>query len=164
MNADYSTVDTPIGPFTTIVDDRSVVIASGWTDDLELLLPQIHSTLKPESVRERAELGAVTDAVKAYHRGDLSAVDSVAVEQRSGPFLNHAWEVLRTIEPGDPVTYSEFAARAGRPNSPRGAASACQRNAAALFVPCHRVVRVGGALGGFRWGLDVKRWLIAHEE
>ena len=61
------------------------------------------------------------------------------------------------------MTYSEFAALAGRPAAIRAAASACARNAAALFVPCHRVLRTGGALGGFRWGLDVKRWLLTHE-
>lgn len=163
MNGTYATLDTPIGPFTTIVDDESAVIASGWTDDLDLLLPQVHPTLRPTTLTERPELGAVTDAVTAYHRGEITVVDDIAVNQLSGPFLNHAWDVLRAVRPGDPLTYSEFAARAGRPNAPRGAASACQRNAAALFVPCHRIVRIGGALGGFRWGLDVKRWLIAHE-
>jgi methylated-DNA-[protein]-cysteine S-methyltransferase len=45
----------------------------------------------------------------------------------------------------------------------RAAASACARNAAALFVPCHRVLRTDGTLGGFRWGVDVKRKLLAHE-
>jgi len=67
------------------------------------------------------------------------------------------------VPPGQPVTYSEYAALAGRPAAVRAAASACARNAAALFVPCHRVVRISGAMGGFRWGLDVKRWLLAHE-
>ncbi|MGH3662810.1 MAG: methylated-DNA--[protein]-cysteine S-methyltransferase, partial [Micromonosporaceae bacterium] len=43
------------------------------------------------------------------------------------------------------------------------AAQACARNAAALYVPCHRVIRIGGALGGFRWGLPVKRWLLDYE-
>ena len=52
---------------------------------------------------------------------------------------------------------------AGRPAAIRAAAQACARNAAALFVPCHRVLRTDGSLGGFRWGLDVKKWLLAHE-
>ena len=49
------------------------------------------------------------------------------------------------------------------PAAVRAAAGACARNAAALFVPCHRVLRTGGGLGGFRWGVEVKRWLLDHE-
>ena len=64
---------------------------------------------------------------------------------------------------GQIVTYREFAERAGRPAAIRAAASACGRNAAALFVPCHRIVRTDGSLGGYRYGLDIKRWLRAHE-
>jgi methylated-DNA-[protein]-cysteine S-methyltransferase len=67
------------------------------------------------------------------------------------------------VPAGAPVTYAELAAKAGRPAAVRAAAGACGSNAAALFVPCHRVLRTGGALGGFRWGLDVKRWLLDHE-
>ena len=80
------------------------------------------------------------------------------VRQRGGgAFLTHAWDVLRTVPAGAPVTYREFAALAGRPPAIRAAAQACARNAAALFVPCHRVLRTDGTLGGFRWGLPVKR-------
>jgi methylated-DNA-[protein]-cysteine S-methyltransferase len=61
------------------------------------------------------------------------------------------------------VSYTELAAKAGRPEAVRAAASACARNAAALFVPCHRVLRSDGSLGGFRWGTTVKRWLLEHE-
>ncbi|MEU4712555.1 MGMT family protein, partial [Micromonospora purpureochromogenes] len=50
-----------------------------------------------------------------------------------------------------------------RPAAVRAAAAACARNAAALFVPCHRVLRTDGTLGGYRWGLDVKEWLLGHE-
>ena len=75
----------------------------------------------------------------------------------------HAWIVLRTVRGGEPLSYKEFAELSGRPSAIRGAAGACARNAVALFVPCHRILRTGGALGGFRWGLDVKRWLLTHE-
>jgi methylated-DNA-[protein]-cysteine S-methyltransferase len=109
------------------------------------------------------DLGPIADAITRYHAGKLSAIDDVPVRQRSGEFLEHAWAVLRAIPAGAPVTYSEYAAKSGRPAAIRAAASACARNAAALFVPCHRVLRLDGSLGGFRWGLAAKRWLIAHE-
>jgi methylated-DNA-[protein]-cysteine S-methyltransferase len=70
---------------------------------------------------------------------------------------------MREIKPGAPVTYSEFARRSGRPAAIRAAASACARNPVALFTPCHRVLRLDGSLGGYRWGLPVKRWLLDHE-
>jgi methylated-DNA-[protein]-cysteine S-methyltransferase len=71
--------------------------------------------------------------------------------------------VLRTVPAGQPDTYATFAVRCGRPSAVRAAAGACARNAAALFVPCHRVLRLDGSLGGFRWGLAVKRQLIELE-
>ncbi|MCP2275035.1 methylated-DNA-[protein]-cysteine S-methyltransferase [Nocardia amikacinitolerans] len=161
--ADFAVVDTPIGPFTAITDDEGAVLASGWTADAENLRLLIHPTLRPPVLRQQDSLGAVTEAIVAYHRGEVHAIDDVPVRQRSGEFLMHAWDVLRKVPAGDPVTYTEFAAIAGRPEATRAAANACARNAAALFVPCHRVLRIGGALGGFRWGLDAKRWLLDHE-
>lgn len=161
-----ATTNTQIGPFTVIVIDTPegpVVLASGWTPGPGELLPVIAPPLRPESLTEVGRIEGVTDAVTAYHDGDLAAIDTVAVQQKSGPFLLHAWDVLRQVKPGRPVTYTEFAELSGRPTAIRGAASACARNAAALFVPCHRVVGSNGALRGFRWGLPAKRWLLDHE-
>lgn len=158
-----STVDTPAGPFTTVVDDDAAVLASGWTADLDELLVLVAPALRPAEVQRRAELGTVTDAVLAYHRGELDAIDDVPVRRRGGAFLEHAWQVLRTVPAGAPVSYTELAAKAGRPSAVRAAAAACARNPAALFVPCHRVLRSDGSLGGFRWGLATKRWLLDHE-
>jgi methylated-DNA-[protein]-cysteine S-methyltransferase len=105
----------------------------------------------------------VLEVVAAFHDGDVTAIDTVPVRQRSGPFLTDAWDVLRTVPAGQPDTYASFAVRCGRPSAVRAAAGACARNAAALFVPCHRVLSTGGGLGGFRWGTPVKRWLLDHE-
>lgn len=157
-----ATLPTPAGPFT-VVADGDTVLASGWTEDPAVLVALIAPDLRPAAVESAGRLGVVTDAVVAYLDGDLGAVDAITVRQRSGPFLTEAWAVLRDVPAGAPVTYTELAAKAGRPDAVRAAASACARNAAALFVPCHRVVRTGGGLGGFRWGLDVKRWLLDHE-
>ncbi|MBF6482849.1 methylated-DNA--[protein]-cysteine S-methyltransferase [Nocardia otitidiscaviarum] len=161
--ADFATVSTPIGPFTAVVDGDGAVLASGWTDDVEQLRGVIHPALRPDTLRRRDSLGAVTAAVEAYHDGDLLAIDTVRVRQTSGPFLTHAWDILRKIPAGNPVTYTEYATVSGRPAATRAAANACARNAAALFVPCHRIIRTDGTLGGFRWGLDIKRWLLVHE-
>ncbi len=163
MTGTYTTLTTPAGPFTAVVDDDGAVLAAGWTADVGALLPLVHPALRPASARRADDLGPVSTAIARYHEGDLGAVDAVPVRQRSGAFLEQAWEVLRTVPAGAPVSYTEYAAKAGRPTAVRAAAAACARNAAALFVPCHRVLRTDGSLGGFRWGLPVKRWLLEHE-
>jgi methylated-DNA-[protein]-cysteine S-methyltransferase len=161
---EFATIETETGPFTVMVADDAV-IASGWTGDVAELLPQIHPSLRPSEpeLTKRDELGRFTDAVLAYHAGDLDAPDDVPVRQLSGPFQQHAWDVLRSVPAGTHVSYTELAAKAGRPSAVRAAAATCANNATALFVPCHRVLRSDGSLGGFRWGLDVKRWLLEHE-
>ncbi len=164
--ARHATLATPPGPFTVLVDrdpdGRDVVLASGWTADVADLLPVVHPSLRPAG-SEPVDRLPVLEAVEAFFAGRVDAIDDVPVRQRSGPFLQEAWEVLRTVPAGSPDTYAAFAARCGRPAAVRAAANACARNAAALFVPCHRVLGSSGGLGGFRWGTPVKRWLLDHE-
>ncbi|GEE03828.1 putative methylated-DNA:protein-cysteine methyltransferase [Gordonia spumicola] len=162
----WAGVDTPDGRFTVIVDDDGVVYASGWTDDPAYLHNLIAPSLREDPRRDAMRHGDGGDAIAAvesYYAGDLDAPSRIRVRQTSGPFLTAAWSALRRVPPGPPVTYSRLAELAGNPAAVRGAASCCARNAAALFVPCHRVVRIGGALGGFRYGLQVKRSLIDRE-
>jgi methylated-DNA-[protein]-cysteine S-methyltransferase len=158
-----STMETPVGPFTAVVDGDGAVLASGWTADAQALVALIHLDLHVDPAPRR-DLGAPSRAVRDYHRGDLWAPGTVAVRQHSGgAFLTAAWDTLRKCAPGEAVTYTELATRTGNARAARAAAQACARNAAALFVPCHRIIRTDGSLGGFRWGLPVKRWLLAHE-
>ncbi|PZF93976.1 methylated-DNA--[protein]-cysteine S-methyltransferase [Micromonospora deserti] len=160
---DSTVIDTPAGPLGIVAGPHGAVRAAGFTADPATLLPLVHPSLRAP-LRHRADLGPVTAAVRSYLDGDLTAIDAVPVEQRTGgAFLAHAWEVLREVKPGEPVTYTGFAGLAGRPLAVRAAAAACARNAAALFIPCHRVLRTDGTLGGYRWGLDVKKWLLGHE-
>ncbi|GAB3538899.1 methylated-DNA--[protein]-cysteine S-methyltransferase [Arthrobacter tecti] len=162
MTTRTATITTPDGPFTVIERDGAV-LASGWTTDTAELIGQIHPALLATEIEPVDDLGPITDAVHAYYDGELTAIEGVPVHQLSGPFRSHAWDVLRTVAPGRPVTYSEYAALAGRPAAVRAAAGACALNAAALFVPCHRVIRTDGSLGGFRWGLEVKTSLLERE-
>ncbi|GAB2462579.1 methylated-DNA--[protein]-cysteine S-methyltransferase [Xylanimonas ulmi] len=179
-----ATLATPDGPFTVVVDGDAV-IASGWTDDVAALVALVHPSLRPVAVTPDAPPAsappqvsgsglaapALTDAVlceavaavEGYYAGRLDAPSAVPVRQRSGEFRQHAWDVLRGVRPGEVVTYTQYALRSGRPAAVRAAAGACAMNAAALFVPCHRVLRTDGTLGGFRYGLSVKESLLARE-
>jgi methylated-DNA-[protein]-cysteine S-methyltransferase len=172
MTLATTTIPTPAGPFTIVARERedgsAAVLASGWAADAPELLERIGGArrlgaIDPAAIERREQLGAITDALAAYLDGDLAAIDAVPVEQTASPFMARAWEQLRAIPAGAPQTYSQLAASSGSPAAIRAAGSACARNTAALFVPCHRVLRSGGALGGFLYGLDVKRWLLAHE-
>lgn len=158
-----TTMTTPTGPLTIIATDAGTVRAAGFTDSVDELLALVHPSLRGQP-KEQADLGPISAAVESYLDGDLTAIDAVPVEQHSGgAFLGHAWDVLRTVKPGEPVTYTEYAELAGNPTAVRAAAQACARNAVALFVPCHRVLRTDGTLGGYRYGLGVKKWLLGHE-
>lgn len=187
MTAAYATtLSTPDGPFSIIADTSGNVLASGWTGNIPDLVTLIHASIRPElddiphwpgeetsatSAQEttpptpqaEAILNSLRAAVAEYYDGNAAAPRRIPVRQRSGEFREHAWDVLRDVTPGEPMTYTEFAARAGRPAAVRAAASACAMNAAALFVPCHRIVRSDGSLGGFRYGLEVKTSLLARE-
>ncbi|MEW2381614.1 methylated-DNA--[protein]-cysteine S-methyltransferase [Micromonospora sp. NPDC047707] len=160
---DSTVIATPAGPLSVVAGPDGAVRAAGFTADPQTLVPLIHPSLRAP-LRPRPDLGPVTAAVASYLDGDLTAIDTVPVEQHTGgAFMAYAWTVLRDVKPGEPVTYTGFAGLAGRPAAVRAAAAACARNAAALFVPCHRVLRTDGTLGGYRWGLDVKKWLLGHE-
>lgn len=159
MTATIQTLDTPDGAFTLLVNERQRVLASGWTADPAAVLGRLRTP--PTGVREGSADAAA--AVTAYYAGDLGAIDAVEVSQSGTALQRAGWEALRRIAPGRPLTYAEFATALGSPSAVRAAASICARNAAALFVPCHRVLRTGGALGGFAWGLPVKQALLDRE-
>lgn len=159
-----STMDTPDGPFTILMEADHVV-ASGWAVDPAALIPLIHPDLRPTRIVEGDDdaMQLAWAAVSAHYDGDVEAIATVPVRQRSGEFRMKAWEVLRNVPAGQPITYTEFASRTGSPRAIRAAAAACARNAAALFVPCHRVLRTDGSLGGFRYGLELKQHLLDIE-
>jgi O-6-methylguanine DNA methyltransferase len=79
------------------------------------------------------------------------------------PFQRRVWDALLAIPCGARVTYAALAHRIGMPNAARAVASACAANMIALGIPCHRVVRSGGTLSGYRWGVERKRALISRE-
>jgi methylated-DNA-[protein]-cysteine S-methyltransferase len=158
----HATLKTEGGPWTAVVDESDVVILAGFGDAGELL-PRLHTELAAVPRREVNDLGAVTVAMRAYLAGDLAALDAVPVHQPGGPFQQEVWQRMREIPPGQTWSYGELAVKAGHPTAVRAVGTACARNLVAPIVPCHRVVRGDGSLGGYAYGLATKRWLLALE-
>ncbi|HVG33270.1 MAG TPA: bifunctional DNA-binding transcriptional regulator/O6-methylguanine-DNA methyltransferase Ada [Pyrinomonadaceae bacterium] len=85
------------------------------------------------------------------------------LDVRGTAFQQRVWRALREIPCGETASYTEIARRIGSPNSVRAVAQACAANSLAVAIPCHRVVRNDGGLSGYRWGVERKRALLAHE-
>lgn len=83
---------------------------------------------------------------------------------RGTAFQHRVWKALRAIPAGETATYTEIAERIGAPDAVRAVAGACAANQIAVAIPCHRVVRTGGALSGYRWGVERKRALLDREK
>lgn len=162
---------SPAGDLAVLLTDDGVVRAAGFgpvavmAARLPLALAvRGHELLDPAALAARgAGPGRVAEAAARYAAGDPVALDGVPVAQPGGPFQQRAWAAMRAVPAGSTVTYAELATAAGSPSAVRAAGSACARNLVAPFVPCHRVLRSGGTLGGYYYGLDVKRALLAHE-
>lgn len=165
-------VETPAGPLTVLADEDGAVRASGFTASTAELLALLPAAARrgtgPEIVDDVAEDGptaAAVAAVRSYLAGDLAALDAVVVRQDADPDAPVArMRVrLRAVPAGETRTYAGLAADTGLSRASRAAGQACARNCVAPFVPCHRVLSSTGGLGGYRWGLEVKQTLLAHE-
>jgi methylated-DNA-[protein]-cysteine S-methyltransferase len=157
MTIDATTLATPVGELSLLARD-DVLIAAGFAS-----VATMAGRLDDERLTVRRDLGRLSAAVSAYFDGDLRALDDLPVAQPGGDFHQAAWKVMREVAAGETITYAELAARAGNPKAIRAAGSACARNLIAPIVPCHRVLRTGGALGGYYYGLPTKQWLLTHE-
>jgi len=153
-----TTMSTPVGDLALLVRD-DVLIAAGFTDVRDQYA-RLHTDAPLRIVEQ---LGRFSDAMTAYFEGDVTAMDTLPVSQPGGAFRQAAWKVMREVPAGEVISYAELAARAGNPDAVRAAGTACATNMVAPIVPCHRIVRTGGALGGYYYGLGVKEWLLAHE-
>lgn len=158
MTVYATTLSTPVGDLALLVRDDALV-AAGFTS----VADQFGRLATDEELRETADLGQFSAALRAYFDGDLTAMDVLPVDQPGGAFRQAAWKVMREVPPGEVISYAELASRAGNANAVRAAGSACAQNRVAPIVPCHRIVRTGGSLGGYYYGLSVKNWLLRHE-
>lgn len=156
-----STLKTPVGALS-LISREHILIAAGFTSQDELLSSISKQDRQLES-KKVSQIPIISDLVSDYFDGDLRALDGIKVDQEGEKFSQSAWRVMRKISPGRTLTYADLAKRAGSEDAVRAAGSACARNLIALVVPCHRIVKTGGALGNYAYGLRYKQWLLSHE-
>jgi AraC family transcriptional regulator of adaptative response/methylated-DNA-[protein]-cysteine methyltransferase len=158
----YTSLRTPLGVILAASTSRGVCAVRIGND--ETALEKELSQEFPCAMIERDDEGLVELAqvlTGAIHGG--SAATSLPIDLVGTAFQMRVWEVLRDVPAGTTLSYSQVAQRLGTPRAARAVGSACAANPAALVVPCHRVVRSDGSLGGYRWGLDVKSALLDAE-
>jgi len=153
--------DTPIGPLTlAATPDGLVRVGFGHEDDL---LSQLAVAVSPRVVRLPARLDDLRRQLDEYFAGRRRHFD-VALDRRlSHGYRRAVLEELSRVPFGETVSYKDLAERTGKPKASRAVGTAMATNPIPIVVPCHRVLRTGGALGGYGGGLDTKVWLLRHE-
>lgn len=112
--------------------------------------------------RDAESLGGWVAAIVRHLEGDLPHLD-LPLDVQGTAFQRRVWQELQAIPPGETRSYGQVAEALGQPGAARAVAQACAANPVALVVPCHRVVRQDGALGGYRWGIQRKKALLRRE-
>ncbi|MEO1230046.1 MAG: methylated-DNA--[protein]-cysteine S-methyltransferase [Myxococcota bacterium] len=156
--------DTVLGPLMMAATDRGVCFVQ-FGESEEELLEQLRSEFARAEIEPStagAELDAWIDALDQHLR-ETGPRPELPLDLRGTAFQVLVWRFLLGLDEGTVVSYAEVARGVGKPRAVRAAASACGANRVAVLVPCHRVLRSDGGLGGYRWGLDRKRALIDAE-
>ncbi len=158
--------DTALGPLLMAATARGVCMVQ-FGDSEAALLAQLRAeypaaTLVQAGAEAEAPLEAWMAALAAHLEGFAPRPD-LPLDLRGTAFQIRVWRYLLSIPDGVVVSYAELADGIGSPAAVRAAASACGANRIAVLIPCHRVLRSDGTLGGYRWGLDRKRALLDRE-
>jgi AraC family transcriptional regulator of adaptative response/methylated-DNA-[protein]-cysteine methyltransferase len=163
MAINYTIVDCALGKLLVAGTERGLCSVT-LGDDESVLEEKLRSEFEgAELNRDPLHLDAAVGAIVEHLNGQLPHLE-LPLDVRATAFQRRVWEELQKIPYGSTRSYGEVAAAIGRPTAFRAVARACATNPVALVVPCHRVVREGGALGGYRWGLDRKKKLLDQEK
>jgi O-6-methylguanine DNA methyltransferase len=140
------TIESSLGLIRLVFEDRVLT-----------RVEQASSKGEGERVPEEI-LKPVIDCIEGRRDGA-----GIPVKLEGSEFQIKVWEALRQVPRGQVISYSDLAKRAGNMRATRAAASACGQNPCAIIIPCHRIIRRDRGLGGFFWGLDIKRILLSRE-
>lgn len=158
----FAFVHSPLGMLLMAGTIRGLCFLQFGTSENDLLNALKNEFSAATIVQNAEPLTAWTAALHQYFSGKDWRL-SVPVDASGTDFQQAVWRYLRQIPPGETRTYTEVAEAIGQPTAVRAVARACASNKVALAIPCHRVIRQDGSLGGYRWGLERKETLLKNE-
>jgi AraC family transcriptional regulator, regulatory protein of adaptative response / methylated-DNA-[protein]-cysteine methyltransferase len=163
----YAIAPTPIGQMLLAATERGIC-AVRFGDSPAMLERELRAEYpKAEIARSDRKLKDHVKALREIILGNSTrrgnSTSSLPLDIRATAFQRRVWEELKAIPRGATKSYSKIAADIGHPTAARAVARACASNPVAVAIPCHRVVREDGAMGGYRWGVDRKKKLLALE-
>jgi methylated-DNA-[protein]-cysteine S-methyltransferase len=159
----YATFDSPFGPLLLARTPQGLVRLGLPTEDVDAMLVDLSQRVSPRVLESPAALDEERRELDRYFAGRLDHFDLPIDWQLSHGFHRRAREGMVAIPYGETRTYTELARGAGNERAVRAAGSACARNPIPLVVPCHRVLRSDGSLGGYAGGLPMKESLLELE-
>jgi methylated-DNA-[protein]-cysteine S-methyltransferase len=163
LDVAYTTADSPFGQLLLATTPRGLVRVGLPNQDADELLADLAARVSPRVLEAPAELDEARRELDLYFDGRLDRFDLPLDWRLSDGFRRRVLRAIDRIPYGQTRTYTEMARRAGNERAVRAAGSACGSNPIPLVVPCHRVLRTGGALGGYGGGLPMKQALLELE-
>ncbi len=160
----YATVDTPLGAMLVASTDRGLVRVGLPRETFDEVLENMADRLSPRILELPARVDDARRELEEYFDGSRREFD-LPLDMRliRSTFRSRVLENMTKVPFGEAITYAEAATRAGNPRAQRAAGSALGANPIPVVIPCHRVVRTGGAVGNYGGGPEMKRYLLRHE-
>jgi methylated-DNA-[protein]-cysteine S-methyltransferase len=163
LDVAYATADSPFGPLLLAKTERGLVRVGLPNQDADELLADLADRVSPRVLEAPGELDEARRELDLYFAGKLDRFDLPLDWRLSAGFRQRVLRAINRIPYGQTRSYTEMARKAGNERAVRAAGSACGSNPIPLVVPCHRVLRTGGALGGYGGGLPMKQALLELE-
>lgn len=163
LDVAYTTADSPFGQLLLATTRRGIVRVGLPNQDADDLLDDLAVRVSPRVLEAPAQLDEARRELDLYFEGKLTHFDLPVDWRLSADFRRKVLRAIDRIPYGQTRSYKQIAASAGNERAVRAAGSACGSNPVPIIVPCHRVLRTGGALGGYGGGLPMKRALLNLE-
>ena len=163
LDVAYRTVDTPVGPLLLAATETGLVRVAYVRDNQDAVLEQLASTISPRVLLAPGRLDLAATEMEEYFAGRRRLFDLPLDFRLAHGFRRTVLAQLGQIGYGQTASYAAVAAAAGNPKAVRAVGTACATNPLPVVLPCHRVVRSDGAIGGYVGGPEAKRTLLRME-